>query len=324
MNNSSFEIWLMTSNASLSKKQKPSLTQTASLQLEIRSLCQVQCFFHQGKAKAFAGNDGHVLRVAANLGRVQTVDARAARKHGFSETGWHKTHDTAYVPQGAFFCLFCFLTIETVEVIAALQLDILVNFDEAEPSHLNFETSRTGLVKSCPGGEGVARPEHCVKDPARVIPLRVHKWSLRHLETPIFAAKCWGPLILFILRRCLARMMNKLDSTWAFIATFPAKTHWSVSRCWLDSWAYRFFQLAENLVLPTETDGRFHASFLFGTCAALTLTLQKDHCVSHGKFALKSLSPEKFQLFLVSCTNMWLPTTFPTRVFIDFRVRGAV
>lgn len=148
MNNSSFEIWLMTSNASLSKKQKPSLTQTPSLQLEIRSLCQVQCFFHQGKAKAFAGNDGHVLRVAANLGRVQTVDARAARKHGFSETGWHKTHDTAYVPQGAFFCLFCFLTIETVEVIAALQLDILVNFDEAEPSHQNFETSRTGLVKS--------------------------------------------------------------------------------------------------------------------------------------------------------------------------------
>lgn len=134
------------SNASLSKKQKPSLTQTPSLQLEIRSLCQVQCFFHQGKAKAFAGNDGHVLRVAANLGRVQTVDARAARKHGFSETGWHKTHDAAYVPQGAFFCLFCFLTLETVEVIAALQLDILVNFDEAEPSHLNFETSRTGLV----------------------------------------------------------------------------------------------------------------------------------------------------------------------------------
>ena len=126
------------SNASLSKKQKPSLTQTPSLQLEIRSLCQVQCFFHQGKAKAFAGNDGHVLRVAANLGRVQTVDARAARKHGFSETGWHKTHDTAYVPQGAFFCLFCFLTLETVEVIAALQLDILVNFDEAEPSHVNF------------------------------------------------------------------------------------------------------------------------------------------------------------------------------------------
>eukprot|EP00434_Breviolum_minutum_P015587 symbB.v1.2.013730.t1/scaffold977.1/size148281/13 len=77
----------------------------------------------ESKAKAFAGNDGHVLRVAANLGRVQTVDARAARKHGFSETGWHKTHDTAYVPQG----------------------------------------------------EGVARPEHCVKDPARVIPLRVHK-----------------------------------------------------------------------------------------------------------------------------------------------------
>eukprot|EP00913_Durusdinium_trenchii_P011755 g11041.t1 len=73
----------------------------------------------RSKAQAFAGDDGRILRAAANLGHVQTVDARAARKYGFSETAWHKTHDSAYVPQG----------------------------------------------------EGVARPEHCVKDPARVIPL---------------------------------------------------------------------------------------------------------------------------------------------------------
>lgn len=54
----------------------------------------------QGKAQAFAGDDGRILRAAANLGHVQTVDARAARKYGFSETAWHKTHDSAYVPQG--------------------------------------------------------------------------------------------------------------------------------------------------------------------------------------------------------------------------------
>eukprot|EP00438_Fugacium_kawagutii_P018681 Skav217886 [mRNA] locus=scaffold67:153127:154440:+ [translate_table: standard] len=57
------------------------------------------------KAKAFAGKDGDVLRVAANLGHVQTVDARAARKHGFSETAWHKTHDAAFVPQGGPHCM---------------------------------------------------------------------------------------------------------------------------------------------------------------------------------------------------------------------------
>ncbi|CAK9013643.1 unnamed protein product [Durusdinium trenchii] len=77
----------------------------------------------RSKAQAFAGDDGRILRAAANLGHVQTVDARAARKYGFSETAWHKTHDSAYVPQG----------------------------------------------------EGVARPEHCVKDPARVIPLGVQQ-----------------------------------------------------------------------------------------------------------------------------------------------------
>eukprot|EP00435_Cladocopium_sp_Y103_P048280 s473_g14.t1 len=69
-----------------------------------------------GKAQAFAGSDGRILRAAANLGSLGTVDARQARQGGYSETAWQRSHDAAYVPQG----------------------------------------------------EGVARPEHCVKDPARV------------------------------------------------------------------------------------------------------------------------------------------------------------
>ncbi|CAL1170029.1 unnamed protein product [Cladocopium goreaui] len=53
-----------------------------------------------GKASAFAGSDGRILRAAANLGSVQTVDARKARQGGFSEVAWQRSHDAAYVPQG--------------------------------------------------------------------------------------------------------------------------------------------------------------------------------------------------------------------------------
>ena len=56
--------------------------------------------FASGKASAFAGRDGHILRVAANLGSVETVDARQARQGGYSEVAWQRSHDAAYVPQG--------------------------------------------------------------------------------------------------------------------------------------------------------------------------------------------------------------------------------
>lgn len=56
--------------------------------------------FASGKASAFAGSDGRILRAAANLGSVQTVDARKARQGGFSEVAWQRSHDAAYVPQG--------------------------------------------------------------------------------------------------------------------------------------------------------------------------------------------------------------------------------
>ncbi|CAL1137635.1 unnamed protein product, partial [Cladocopium goreaui] len=51
------------------------------------------------RASAFAGSDGRILRAAANLGSVQTVDARKARQGGFSEVAWQRSHDAAYVPQ---------------------------------------------------------------------------------------------------------------------------------------------------------------------------------------------------------------------------------
>mmetsp|Transcript_24787 Transcript_24787/g.57594 ORF Transcript_24787/g.57594 Transcript_24787/m.57594 type:complete len:207 (+) Transcript_24787:198-818(+) len=52
------------------------------------------------KAEAFAGKDGEVVKLAANMGNVKVVDARAAREHGFSETAWQKKYDAAFVPQG--------------------------------------------------------------------------------------------------------------------------------------------------------------------------------------------------------------------------------
>ena len=56
--------------------------------------------FASGKASAFAGRDGRILRAAANLGSVETVDARPARRGGYSEVAWQRSHDAAYVPQG--------------------------------------------------------------------------------------------------------------------------------------------------------------------------------------------------------------------------------
>ena len=82
----------------------------------------VYCTTDRSKAVAFAkgyGDDGRVIVGRTQFGNTATVDATDARRGKYSETGWQRSHDTAYVPRG----------------------------------------------------EGVSRPEHCVKDPERVRPL---------------------------------------------------------------------------------------------------------------------------------------------------------